>query len=89
MYEWIFSRCLLPAYGIVSPRNQLTGYLREYQRSQWLKPAAVAQLQLDKLNRLLQHSWQHVPYLQDRWRKAGLRPEPVLPGKPRRVMRRQ
>jgi hypothetical protein len=29
MYEWMFSRCLLPAYGIVSPRNRLTGYLRE------------------------------------------------------------
>jgi len=77
MYEWIFSRCLLPAYGVVSPRNRLTGYLREYRRSQWLEPRAVAQLQLEKLNRLLQHSWQHVPYLQDRWRKAGLRPEPL------------
>lgn len=75
MYEWMFSRCLLPAYGIISPRNRLTGYLREYRRSQWLQPSAVSQLQLDKLNRLLQHSWRHVPYLEDRWRKAGLRPQ--------------
>jgi phenylacetate-CoA ligase len=73
-YESLFSHCLLPAYGLLSPRNRLTGYLRDYQRSQWLAPQALQRLQLEKLNRLLLHAWEHVPHLQKRWRQAGLHP---------------
>jgi len=76
-YEWLFSRCLLPGYGLLSPRNRLTGHLREYRRSQWLAPQQLGRLQLDKLNRLLMHAWQHVPYLQQRWQQLGLERTPL------------
>ncbi len=74
MYEAIFRNILFPLYeGQIKKRNTHR-YLAEYEQSQWLGPAELEALQLRKLNDLLTHCWQNVPFLQRHWRGAGLGP---------------
>jgi phenylacetate-CoA ligase len=74
MYEQIFRKVLFPLFeGPIKGRNTHR-YLEEYEASQWLAPADLEQLQLRKLNALLDHCWRNVPFLGRHWRGAGLRP---------------
>ena len=75
-YETLFSRVLFPAYERAIGRNTHV-QLRQYQQTQWLDRTALAQLQLERLNQLLQHCWEYVPFLAERWRQCGLSPAPL------------
>ena len=74
LYERLFRHALFPAYETLLKRRGTVGYMADYQASQWLSSAALAELQLLKLNALLGYCWAHVPFLQDHWRAAGCRP---------------
>lgn len=77
MYEQIFRQVLFPFYeGVVKRRNTHV-YLAEYERSQWLPPADLEALRLAKLNKLLAHCWEHVPFLARYWRSHGLDARPL------------
>lgn len=77
MYETIFRRVLFPLFEGPIKKRHTHRYLAEYERSQWLEPAALEALQLRKLNDLLEHCWSQIPFLQRHWRGAGLRPGPL------------
>lgn len=77
MYEQIFRRALFPLYEGVIKRRNTHRYLAEYERSQWLAPAALDALRLTKLNQLLAHGWENVPFLAKHWRDHGLDPRPL------------
>jgi len=49
-------------------------YRRELERSQWLSPEALQALQLNKLQRLLTHAYEHVPFYRQRFTEAGVHP---------------
>ncbi len=72
LYELAFRHVLYPAYESGLMRRGTLRYLREYERSQWLPREQVAQLQWSKLQRLLAHCWDHVPYYRERWRTLGI-----------------
>ena len=73
-YEPLFSRVLFPLYEGGLRRRGTASHLREYERSQWLAPEQLAQLQWRKLERLLEHCWREVPYYRRRWSDAGANP---------------
>jgi phenylacetate-CoA ligase len=52
-------------------------HLHDLERSQWLPPEAVRELQEHKLRRLVRHAYQHVPYYRDRMRMLGISPEDI------------
>ncbi len=74
MYEPLFRYALFPAYETLVKRRGTASYVAQYEQAQWLKPAELQRLQLDKLNALLAHAWAEVPFLQRLWREHGCQP---------------
>lgn len=76
MYGTLLRHALFPAYETLKRRGTLAA-VEEYDASQWLDADALARLQLRKLNALLAHCWEHVPFLREHWRAAGCSPAPL------------
>ncbi|MFT3859345.1 MAG: hypothetical protein QM742_18185 [Aquabacterium sp.] len=74
LYEALFKHALFPAYETLIKRRASVRYMRECQRNQWLNPAQLQHLQLQRLNDLLAHCWVQVPFLKTYWSDHGLRP---------------
>ena len=74
LYERLFRSVLFPAYETVVRRRSTASHIAEYEANQWLGAEQLAALQLKKLNLLLGHCWEHVPFLQSHWRSAGCQP---------------
>ncbi len=74
LYERLFRSVLFPAYETVVRRRATASHIAEYEANQWLDADSLAALQLKKLNTLLAHCWEHVPFLQSHWRSAGCSP---------------
>jgi phenylacetate-CoA ligase len=77
MYEPLFRHLLFPAYETLVRRRDTRRHIAEYERSQWLDRDALEALQLRKLNALLEHCWQHVPFLQLHWQAHGVQRGPL------------
>lgn len=71
-YASLFRRVLFPAYEAGLRRRGTLAYMREYERSQWLSADELAALQWRKLERLVAHCWNEVPYYRRRWGAAGM-----------------
>lgn len=77
MYEPLFRHLLFPAYESLVRRRDTRHHVAEYERAQWFDRVALEALQLRKLNALLDHCWQQVPFLQAHWRRHGVQPGPL------------
>lgn len=73
-YEPLFRRVLFPLYESVLHRRSTLAYLAEAERNQWLSADELAALRWKKLERLLAHCWNEVPYYRRRWKELGLEP---------------
>ncbi|MET0582205.1 MAG: phenylacetate--CoA ligase family protein [Pseudoxanthomonas sp.] len=71
-YEPLFRRVLFPAYESGLRRRKTLAYLREYERSQWRPPEETEALQWRKLQDLLRHCWEQVPYYREQWKALGI-----------------
>lgn len=71
-YESLFRRALFPLYESGLRRRGTIGYIEEYDRNQWLDREAIDALQWAKLQALLQHCWDHVPYYRGQWQALGI-----------------
>lgn len=71
-YEQLFRRVLYPAYETGLRRRRTLDWLADYERDQWLSPEQVRALQLERLQDLLRHCEQHVPWYRRRWRELGI-----------------
>ena len=49
-------------------------HVADLSRTQWLSPTAVRDMQEEKLRRLIQHAYRHVPYYRQRMQAAGFEP---------------
>jgi phenylacetate-CoA ligase len=49
-------------------------YLREFQRTEYLSEAEIRRLQLERLQRLLEHAYRRCPFYRARFDQAGLAP---------------
>ena len=74
LYESLFRNVLFPLYEGGLRRRHTLRYLREYERDQWLPAERIAAIQWQKLQRLLAHCWNEVPYYRRRWSEAGIEP---------------
>jgi phenylacetate-CoA ligase len=52
-------------------------YRRELEQNQWLNPEDLQELQLTKLQRLLVHAYEHVPFYRQRFTEAGVHPRDI------------
>lgn len=71
-YERFFRRVAYPAYETMVRRRSTLAYLGEYEAQQWLSPEAIAALRWAKIQRLLAHCWNEVPYYRRAWEAHGL-----------------
>jgi phenylacetate-CoA ligase len=74
-FEAYFATTPLHKWKITRSARNL--YLELKQTEQWSR-GALEELQLTKLQRLLQHAYSHVPYYRDAFDKAGVHPEQIL-----------
>lgn len=72
VYESLFRRALYPAYESGLRRRKTLAYLREYERNQWRSADELHALQWGKLQRLIAHCWQDVPFYREWWGQAGV-----------------
>ena len=73
-YETLFRRFLFPAYETHLRGRGTLRYLNEYDRLQWASPEQIAAIQWRKLQFLVRHCWDEVPYYRRRWSEAGAAP---------------
>ena len=72
LYEPLFRRVLFPAYESGLRRRKTLRYLREYEQSQWRAPEQIEALQWQKLQSLVRHCWEQVPYYRELWSTLGV-----------------
>ena len=72
LYEPLFRKVLYPVYESGLRRRKTLAYLREYERDQWRSADEIDALQWRKLQRLIEHCWQHVPFYREWWGQAGV-----------------
>ena len=72
-YGPLFRRVLYPAYETVIRGRGTMSFAAQYEADSWKSEAEIADLQWRKLERLIAHCWDHVPYYRMRWAQAGLR----------------
>lgn len=76
-YGLLYQKLLFPFYeGVVRKRPTL-GYLAELERSQWFTVDELAELQSQKLRRLIDHAYTNVPYYRSLLDDAGLHPSAI------------
>ena len=75
----VFSGALSSTYLLVCWSGLYFGikYYETLQKTQWLSPSAMRELQDEKLRRLVRHAYRNVPYYRAKLQEAGLRPEDV------------
>ncbi len=72
LYEPLFRRVLYPAYESGLRGRKTLTYLREYERDQWRSADELDALQWRKLQRLIAHCWDEVPFYRRWWGDAGV-----------------
>lgn len=71
LYSW-----LMPLHHWMITRDA-SYYYRVLDRSQWLPPDDIRELQRAKLHRLINHAYWHVPYYREVMDARGLRPDDI------------
>ena len=71
-YEPLFRNVVYPLYESGLMRRSTLRYLAEYERNQWLPAERIQALQWRKLQALIAHCWERVPFYRDHWGRAGM-----------------
>jgi phenylacetate-CoA ligase len=77
IYGPVFRSTLFPLWETHVRRRPVLQRLRLLERTQWLSPAALHELQSAMLARLVEHAARNVPLYRDRFRDAGLAPDAI------------
>jgi len=73
MYPAIYRTMRLFLPGGLETRR----HLRELERTQWLSEDELQALQLAKIQRLVKHAYEYVPFYRERYQRAGIHPEDI------------
>jgi phenylacetate-CoA ligase len=73
MYSAIYRTMRLFWSGGLETRR----HLRELERTQWLSEDELRALQLAKIQQLVKHAYEHVPFYRERYQRAGIHPEDI------------
>lgn len=71
-YEPLFRHVLFPAYESILQRRKTLHYLKQYEQGQWRSTEEIEALQWTKLQALIAHCWEHVPYYRKAWKPLGI-----------------
>ena len=78
---WYLQNIFVSAYGLVLMRRltspAIKKHLAYYLKTQWLSREDMAELQSKKLQALIQHAYQNVPYYRQVFGRLGLKPEDI------------
>jgi phenylacetate-CoA ligase len=72
-YTAVVARVLFPLHELLK-RHTTVGVRRRLEQTQWLTPAGLESLQLQRLRRLLERAGRSVPYYRDLFRELGFDP---------------
>ena len=75
-YNWVSLHLLGPALD-VARRTSTISSLRELQESQWWPTARLLEVQSQRLQSLVHHAYEHVPYYRRYMCEAGLSPQRI------------
>jgi phenylacetate-CoA ligase len=76
-YGALYRGLLMPAWENSVRRRPTLRYLRELEETQWSTPATLQSLQSARLQRLLAHACEHVPYYANLFDEIGVRPRDI------------
>jgi phenylacetate-CoA ligase len=76
MYKVGLRKLIMPVMDLQAHTTHLKS-LQFLERSQWLRPTELRELQNKRLRALLKHSYETVPFYRRRFKDAGLRPDDI------------
>ena len=76
MYEKFYARYLFPMIQRVLGRDTLS-VIRELESVQWYSQEQIREIQLKKLEVLLRHAEESVPYYRELFRRLGIMPSSI------------
>lgn len=77
LYQQFIQHVISPARSWKAGELAELRYLREFERTQFLAPAEVAEMQLTRLKRRLDYAYKNCPYYRRRWNELGIAPQDV------------
>lgn len=75
--DTIASRHIFFPLSDVCGRTSSLKYLRTLEKTQWLKPSQIDELQEKKLHALLIHAYENVPYYRQMFKQNNLKPDDI------------
>lgn len=76
MYSFLIRHVFYPAWEMASGRKTLH-YLREFENNQWKNAEDIKKIQNGKLNKMLSHAYDNVPYYREQFHRLRIRPEDI------------
>lgn len=77
MYAKLYRNHLFPFYETVLRKRNTLKYLDELEKNQWLSEDELLSIQWRKLKKLLDHSYNNVPYYRKKFDESGLKPDDI------------
>lgn len=74
-YSSLVKHVTYPLFDLKDGRRGTYGHLKSLERSQWLPPAAIAELQTVRLSRLLHHAYYNTLYYREVMDQYSFRPQ--------------
>lgn len=76
MYPTLF-RSIISPIAEYSKKTSIQRYLRWLNKTQWMKPEELKELQNKKLRALIKHAYENVPYYNNLFKKLNLLPKDI------------
>jgi len=73
----LYRKIVYPLLFWQNGQSNILRYLRELEKSQWLTPEEIKDLQWNRLKRMLQHAYENVPYYNNLFKSLGAVPEDI------------
>jgi phenylacetate-CoA ligase len=74
MYVETYSKLIFPFYETLLRNRSTLKYLAQLEKNQWLTEEELRVIQLMKLQLLLNHAYENVPFYRKRFKERGIRP---------------
>ena len=75
MITSLYQKLIIPGFETCWKGRKTSHYWKELEKSQWFSSDQLRQNQLESLQKLVSHAFQHCEYYQDRWKVLGISPE--------------
>ena len=73
----LYKKIVYPLLFWQNGQSNIFKYLRELEKSQWLTPEEIKDLQWNRLKKMLQHAYENVPYYKNVFKSLGATAEDI------------